>query len=219
MLNSLVTDRIGQSFPQFTIDQVTSLDPHPWSIQFESGHDDGYNPSSPKDSILRTYKNVAWADNYYRQDGLYELDVDFDGVKAQGAFNTQLDNGVLDSFGGSIYEHSDVHTWYYGTITTAPPASYDGWSGAGKDNDGEEAIPSKWYDDDNSPMPSRTTSGFNRTRIAAEDGSPGHPSSNFGAKSNLKFAASVFNGDFSYGDALFNEIPGWSVTAEIRMEI
>jgi len=59
VLNSLVTERIGYYFPECTIDQVTSLDPHPQISPNDPG-----NGADPRH--IETSANVAWADNYYQ---------------------------------------------------------------------------------------------------------------------------------------------------------
>jgi hypothetical protein len=197
VLNSLVTERFEAYLPDLTIDQVTTLDPHPAGPM----DDPGYVSSSPSaNSRVFTYDNARFADNYYQQDGSYEplLTFDFDGVRAEGAYNFQIPSSVLKSGGGSL-SHSDVHTWYYGTVTATLPSDYAGYSGATRNNDGDASFPDSWYGA--SGVPARTATGFAFSEIggANRDDLPVS-----GAKSPPGRIPSVFNGDVSYGT------PGWT---------
>jgi len=160
--------RIAKYFPTLQIDHVTSLDPHPAQLM----NDPGYNPSSPNDSFLRTYTNVAFADNYYRTDGIpiyddvYENDLDFDGVVANGAYNVKLSETLL-GLGGSLSEHSDVHSWYFGTVTSTLPTNYVGYSNASRNNDGDASFPDTWYGTDGNPA--RATGGFAYSQLRASN--------------------------------------------------
>ena len=218
VVNSLVTARLGTTpeFKNLKVDHVTSLDPHPASNLFQSlgyfqlgMNDPGYNQYSPGDSILRTYSNVQFADNYFRRDGGngiagYELDSDFNGVRATGAYNFELNEGVLDN-GGSLWEHADVHSWYYGTITESLWSGYDGYKSAGKNNDGDVSIPDNWHGQD--PENIRGAVGFAFSSVRAVATRPA-PNSEL-AKSTPVRISSVINGDFEFGDPHTNEIPGW----------
>lgn len=197
VLNSLVTERFDAYLPDLTIDQVTTLDPHPAGPM----DDPGYVSSNPSaNSRVFTYDNVRFADNYFQQDGSYEplFPPDFDGVRAEGAYNFQIPSSVLKS-GGASLSHSDVHTWYYGTVTATLPGDYAGYSGATRNNDGDASIPDSWYGA--SGVPARSATGFAFSQIggASRDGLPLS-----GAKSAASPIPSVFNGDVSYGT------PGWT---------
>jgi autotransporter-associated beta strand protein len=207
VLNSLAVKRFDQYFPGVEIDHVTSLDPHPWSMPPDPGYDE---------RRLFTYDNVRFADNYYRQDGWYENDLDFDGVPADGAYNLQLDESVLSGYeDGYSSEHSDVHAWYYGTITAPFAASYAGYAGAGRnvETTGWPAVPNPdfpetWYGTAGSGL--RGAVGFNYSRL----GDPTlRPTSMDGERidhtTGIGAVPTVFNGDFAYGDWLFDELPGW----------
>ncbi len=198
VLNSLVTERFDAYLPNRTIDQVTSLDPHPASLM----NDPGYVSNNPNEnSRLFTYDNVVFADNYYRQDFLYELDGDFNGVFAEGAYNLRIPESVL-SGAGSSFEHSDVHTWYYGTVTEPFASTYQGFSGAGRNNDGDVSFPESWYDTAN--VPPRDMAGFHFSQIGGGDRST-LPASGF--TSTAGAIESVVNGDFDLGGD--GEVPGW----------
>ncbi len=217
VLNSLVTERMAAYFPELTIDQVTSLDPHPASPMNDPGYVSTFGFGS---GSLRTFSNVHFADNYYRQDGLYEADGDFDGVVAPGAFNVKLREPTLGSggslLGGYDLEHSDVHMWYYGTITAGlngfSPSAPAGYSQNTYDG---LLIPPVFYD---SPHPSRVYNpqfpgGFDLSE------SPDHrPAVGLrGSQENpvrenpSPLVLQLFNGDFQSDYELStNTVPGWS---------
>ena len=203
VLNTLVTQRFANYF-SLLIDHVTSLDPHPARLV---GNDPFLDDDVP------TLNNVSFADNYYRVDpnGFYEeLTGDFSGVTVDGAFNLQLnesfgetsiidiDDPTLDLIGvgdgdGYAAEHSDTHLWYHGTINLSTTAS-----------DGAHLVPDEWY---GGAFEDRNAAGFSFSRIA---GRSQQPDPNDGNKSEAApIASTVFNGDFSFGDRSFNEIPGW----------
>jgi hypothetical protein len=201
MLNSLVTERLGHYFPTVSVAHVTSLDPHPASAM----NDPGYVPDDPNaNSRVFTYSNVLFADNYFRQDGLYEFDGDFNGVLADGAYNLQIPEEVLEN-GGSSFEHSDVHTWYYGTVTEPFDAGYSGYGGAGRNHDGDVSFPETWYGV--SGVPPRSATGFYFSLLGAGDRSQ-LPIT--GMSIEPTEPASIVNGDFTFGDGTFgDEVPGW----------
>jgi hypothetical protein len=201
VLNSLVTERFDHNFSELTIDHVTTLDGHPARPMNDRGYV-GDNPSA--NSRLFTYDNVRFADNYFQQDGNYEplFPPDFDGVVSNGAFNLQLPSAVLEN-GGSSLEHSDVHSWYYGTITDALSANYSGFSGATRNNDGDVSFPEGWWG--NSGVPPRSATGFAFSLEAAGDRA-GLPVS--GSKIAALEVRAVFNGDMAFA-ASGNALPGW----------
>jgi len=140
----------------------------------------------------------------------------FDGVQVAGAYNSLNSsqwNSVLAQ-GGSANEHRDVHAWYYGTITDRLTR------GEARNNDGDTSlllldngvdISESWYGNASVGMGPRDLVGYNRSRIGSRDRawSPSRPVANWGAKSPVGQVAGIFNGDFSYGDRLLNDIPGW----------
>lgn len=204
VLNSLVGERFDKYFGELTIDHVTSLDPHPAGPM----NDPGYVADNPSaNSRVFTYDNVRFADNYFQSDGAYEplFPPDFDGVTTQGAFNFQIPTPVLEN-GGAILEHSDVHSWYYGTITAPFSAGYAGFSGAGRNNDGDTTFPEAWWA--TGGVPARTATGFAFSAIGGADRSA-LPIT--GAKIAAGTLATVVDGDMSTGsDGTFSDaLPGW----------
>ncbi len=208
VLNSQTVSRFGQNFPLTTIEQVTSLDPHPASSMSDIGY---VSNNANANSRLFTYSNVGFADNYFRQDGLYELDGDFNGVIADGAFNIQIPESVL-SGGGSFFEHLDVHTWYYGTVTEPFSSSYSGFSGAGRNHDGDTSFPESWYGV--TGVPAHDNAGFAFSAIGGGDRGMLPVEYVFqGNVSPPRVSADVFNGDFEFGGSGSNDIPGWTYHA------
>ena len=126
------------------VDQVTTLDPHPLA----SG-DLGVLFNTPLDPTPTLYENVVFADNYWRWPE-YPA-----GESIAGSEDISLDDskfGILDP------PHSDVHSWYHGTIyTDGGYPTNDGLNGVGGAN-----IPNSWYLPSN---PARNNGGFFFTRI------------------------------------------------------
>jgi hypothetical protein len=202
VLNSRVAERFARDFPELMIDQVTTLDAHPASYM----NDPGYVATNPSaNSRVFTYTNVAFADNYYQSDGSYEplFTFDFDGVIANGAYNLQLPTPVLEN-GGAGLEHSDVHTWYYGTITEPFAAGYSGFSGAGRNHDGDTTFPEAWWGA--SGVPARTATGFAFSEIGGASRA-GLPTT--GVKSPVGVVETVVNGGIVHADG--DSIPGWEL--------
>ena len=201
VLNSLATERFDNQF-DVMIEQVTSLDPHPASPM----NDPGYDSNNPNfNSRLFTYDNVVFADNYFRQDGSYEpLSFDFNGVFANGAYNLQIPEAVLLGTGSSL-EHSDVHTWYYGTITAALAVDYSGANGAGRNHDGDIPFPESWYGV--SGVPAHDAIGFHFSQIG---GGSRAGLAISGTPIDADLVPPLVNGDFTLGNTLFfDELPGW----------
>ena len=127
------------------VDHITTLDPHPLTDQdlFYVFFTTQPDPSA----IL--YENVVFADNYWRTPEYPS------GQTIVGSEDISLDDskfGILDP------PHSDVHSWYHGTIYTdgGYPIN-DGLNGVGGAN-----IPDSWYTPSN---PARNGSGFAFSRI------------------------------------------------------
>lgn len=106
-------------------DHLTTLDPHP--LNNDGNNDPGFFPTDATANI--TYNTILFRDNYWQDLG---TGVDFDGEPASGAYNrqlTDLDGGYNDSVEGAIGidapYHSNVHLWYWGTIDSNTPASYN----------------------------------------------------------------------------------------------
>ena len=199
VLNSLVVERLGYYFDSFVVDQVTSLDPHP--IRLGDGAGLVYDAADPEPV---TYANVRYADNYFRQDGPYQVDGDFNGIVMPGAKNVELDEAVLANFSGHLSEHSDVHLWYTATIDVSAAVV------EGETVDAHMAA--NWwqsgvaFDADAEPASGRDSVGYARSRNGGADRSGFSVNSGSSASTTLP---RVFNGDFTYGGTLSNEIPGW----------
>lgn len=166
--------RIGFYFKDLKIEHFTSLDPHPAIFMGDhhlpsifEGFDKKWTYWTAGTSHLRLAKNVLKADNYYRQDGNYEIGNflkdkgAFDGlpVRGLGSFNRELNDELLTSkecfnYGGA---HANIATaWYFGTIDTLAIKN------------GEcSKIPAKpdWYARDFIFNETRSTTGFYYSRI------------------------------------------------------
>ena len=101
LVNAAVAERFAHYFPTLMIDHVTTLDPHP-AIPM---NDPWLDRIQPNESLVPTIINVQYADNYYRQDAGttsdagYELDLDFNGVRVNGATNLKLKEEILTGSG------------------------------------------------------------------------------------------------------------------------
>ena len=134
------------------VDQVTTLDPHPLTT---------VDPQAPApalpvlDSTVNEYDNVVFADNYFEDSNLlYPLVPVPDGESIAGALNF----GPLSLPGGNpnfplgFGDHSDVHTWYNGTVET------------GTNTDGSATFdPTAWYDGNGL---NRDLTGYYYSRVA-----------------------------------------------------
>lgn len=196
VVNTMAVSRLDFFFPQFPISQFTTLDPHPSTLHDDPGHD-----SDPRK--LRIPDNIVWADNYYRSDGVYELDNDFDGVPVGGAFNLRLTESAL-SGAGHLQEHSDVHLWYLATIDDEAEEvegysideDFDAWWKSGVAFDSTVEADS-----------GRDSIGYSRSRLGgAEFLVDQMDRSQLLA---LEGPETVFNGHFEFGAELSNQIPGW----------
>ena len=197
VVNSLAASRLNYYFPELEISQFTTLDPHPSTIH----RDPGYDADPPE---LRIPDNVVWADNYYREDGAYELDNDFNGVQVPGAFNLQLDEDVLQG-AGHLQEHSDAHLWYLATIKE-DAQEVEGYS-LDDDNFNDWWTSGQGFPAADEDASGRENVGFARSRIGGSTLRTDQMNRNL-LQSAVK-PALVFNGDFELGAELTNEIPGW----------
>lgn len=125
------------------VEQVTTLDPHSVTALWAN------------DLVPVTYSNVIFADNYYRTGSLDPLVPD--GTYVAGAAGSReplpdaqdLSNTIK---GGDCNEHSQVHTYYHGTIPLSPVAT---------DGDGCNIHP-LWYQESTA----REKTGYNFSRYA-----------------------------------------------------
>jgi len=122
------------------VDHLTTLDPHPL-VYPDAGiiRDGPIEPDRifPPDPPVRLYDNVVFADNYWREDPNWVAwtlgSLDFNGQSISSTHDFELNESILSGL-GSLTEHSDVHTWYYGTV--GPPYP---------ELDGEIYISDDWY--------------------------------------------------------------------------
>ena len=199
VVNTHAVQRIDHHFPDVTVDHFTTLDPHPARGPLNSIDDYG---SSIKKLILPD--NVAYADNFYRQDPLYEIDLDFNGVEVPGAVNLELNERAL-ALAGSPIEHSDVPTWYLATIATQA----DEVNGQKVTRWGfrDWWISGKGFDETIEPLSGRALVGYANSRVGGR-ARPMHLMDH--AQFTYDTApASVFNGNFEYGLTGVNHIAGW----------
>jgi hypothetical protein len=110
------------------VDQLTTIDPHPLN---NDGNDD--SPISVIDAPAQyTYANILFADNYWENLGdAYPSDLDPHGEPVAGAYQRQLTSlsggypPVEFDFFDDYEYHSNTHLWYFGTMDTNTPVSYD----------------------------------------------------------------------------------------------
>jgi hypothetical protein len=182
VVNSDCVERLAAA--DLRVDQVTTLDPHP----VDGTLDFPLDAADWGDHTPNVWNNVAVADNYWRADGGGLLHAgDFDGIPIGADLDLDLGaaiEGPLDL--DPVFEHTEVHAWYHGTVDLA----------AGDDGDGTaiDAEPlTKWYGDGG--VPPRASGGFHLSAIA---GGPRPPAGPGLAPSHD--ALEVFNGDFESVD-------------------
>lgn len=204
------------------VDHVTMIDPHPVNGTLD---DEQALPIPPDfgDSVPQVWTNVAFADDYYRDDGgsdgavnrIHSLD--FDGTRVPDAdvkvdLDCQIsDLGVtsesndLDADLADIndlaldHEHVKSHAWYYGTILV----------GAADDRAGTDIDPSgdvPWYYDavDHDCVPAADATGYGYALIGDDEtrpaaGSRAKPGRGGGPDAQYHRTI-VYNGDFEIVD-------------------
>ncbi|GAB6147321.1 hypothetical protein JCM12294_47680 [Desulfocicer niacini] len=127
------------------IDQVTFLDPHPIDLTSAEVY---WQDDWGDNGGLIVPGNVIFADNYYRYEGYFSGTTGFqpDGESVEGALEIRLDEGYFENLGGygwPTYEHSDVHAWYRGTISTSDSFLLNG--GVFLEQDAGFRVTSDWY--------------------------------------------------------------------------
>ena len=202
---------------------LTTLDPHPWDSEEgdcigEGGgdaHDYDVNSDNiqaetgepgqgPVPQAVVCWQNVGYADNYHQgycgdshllPNGLHS----FVGLNVNDRANVDLDNVWTDK-NPLIYDHREVHAWYYGTV--AHQAQDDG--------DGVDILVGYYPDDEN------LTFGFN---IGRNFGPPNledfhvSPGARIAVSEDATlWAGKVFNGEFEHQNSpSTNDVPGWSL--------
>lgn len=197
LLNSEVVRRLAHEFPDVKVDHVTFLDPH---------RAEGYGDPQPL-----VYRNVSWADNFWRQDA---DPADFDGQPVQGAWNLELSESALGGIPfvndpGHLLEHSDTHLWYRATIDPATGSLFlngndDFQTSVGQSHGWWEA--GRGYSSEIEPASDREFVGYAYSRLGGK-ARPDRPEWNLVPES----VPTVFNGDFESRRLLGStiEIPGW----------
>jgi len=147
VVNSDCVERLAAA--GIPIDQVTTLDAHP----VDGTLDYPLNSVDWGDNTPRVWSNVDFADNYWRADGGgVPYASDFDGISLPADVDLDLgDNieGPLDV--DPVFEHTEVHAWYYGTVDLL----------ADDDNDGtaiDDELFTDWYG--SAGTPDRDLTGF-----------------------------------------------------------
>jgi len=96
------------------VDHLTTLDPHPLN-------NDGFTLDhfvySAVDAPCHTYQNVLFHDNYWEN-----LEFAIYGEPVAGAYIRNL-TSLNGGYSGASSKHSNVHLWYFGTISLVTPTS------------------------------------------------------------------------------------------------
>lgn len=130
------------------VDQTTTLDPHP----VDGTLDFPLDLADWLDRAPVTWNNVAFADNYWRMDGGGIWAADFDGMSIAADVDLDLADaieGLLDV--DPVFEHTEVHAWYHGTVDLT----------ASNDGDGttiDDELVTDWWGDGG--VPQRDATGY-----------------------------------------------------------
>jgi hypothetical protein len=212
ILLNMLAHQIGFYLPDVAIEQFTLLDAHP-AVAMNDCQVAGIVGDCPPDKnyfeddiYLVLPQNIQRADNYFRQDGLYE-DIfsyktfgAYDGiaVKGLGKWNGKLNDSTLTlgstKLGGS---HAILATrWYYGTVD---------W-----ENIYQHSIHPSWYEADkkHTAMHPRHQTGYYFTRLG------GGQLPDLIAKNDkmpiIQPKQYIFNGDFGIQRVVWKGlIPAW----------
>jgi hypothetical protein len=130
------------------VDQTTTLDPHP----VDGTLDFPLDLADWLDRAPVTWNNVAFADNYWRADGGGVRAADFDGMSIVADVDLDLGDaieGLLDV--DPVFEHTEVHSWYHGTVDLDAVDDGDG-------TDIDDELFSDWWEDGG--VPERNATGY-----------------------------------------------------------
>ena len=126
------------------VDQSTTLDPHPVDGTLE--------PVDWLDHSPVTWNNVEFTDNYWRADGDGIWAADFDGISIVADIDLDLGDAIEGPFDvDPVFEHTEVHAWYHGTVDL----------GATDDDDGtniDDEIFTDWWG--GGGVPQRNVTGY-----------------------------------------------------------
>jgi len=167
-----------------TVDQVTTLDPHP----VDGSLDYPLDAADWGDHTPTVWTHVDFADNYWRADGGGVVHAsDFDGIPIAADVDLDLGPAIEGAFDvDPVFEHAEVHAWYHGTIDLAAEDDGDGTA------IDAEAFTS-WYGDGD--VPARASGGFHLSAIGGGPRPPSVPGA-VPAHDPLE----VLNGDFETVD-------------------
>jgi hypothetical protein len=178
VVNSDCVERLAAA--GIAVDQVTSLDPHPvdGTLDFPLDLAD-WGDRSPV-----TWTNVDFADNYWRADGGgIPWASDFDGIPIGADTDLDLGAAIEGAFDvDPLFEHTEVHAWYHGTVDLA----------ANDDGDGtpiDDELFTDWYG--RGGIPGRSATGF----YFSEIGQGARPAQQPGSTPSWS-TFSIYNGDF-----------------------
>jgi len=121
VVNSDCVERLAAT--GFPVDQVTTLDPHPVDGRLDFPLDF----ANWLDRAPVTWSNVAFSDNYWRADGGGLWAADFDGMSIVADVDLDLGDaieGLLDV--DPVFEHTEIHAWYHGTVDLTANDDDDG---------------------------------------------------------------------------------------------
>lgn len=146
VVNSDCAERLAAA--GIPIDQVTALDPHP----VDGTLDYPLSLADWGDRAPVTWTGVDFTDNYWRADGGGLGAADFDGMSLPVDVDLDL-GGAIEGFldVDPIFEHTEVHAWYFGTIDLT---ANDDNAGTSIDNE----LFTDWWDD--AGVPARDLTGF-----------------------------------------------------------
>jgi hypothetical protein len=183
VVNSDCVERLAAA--GIAVDQVTSLDPHPVDGTLDYPLDlADWGDRSP---VIWTH--VDFADNYWRADGDgFPWASDFDGIPVGADVDLDLGDAIEGAFDvDPVFEHSEVHAWYHGTVDL----------GANDDGDGisiDNELFTDWYG--SGGFPARNATGFHFSAIA-QGTRPAQQPGSLPAWSIF----SIYNGDFEIADS------------------
>jgi len=160
------------------VDQVTTLDPHP----VDGTLDFPLDLADWLDRSPITWNNVAFADNYWRADGGGARAADFDGMSIVADLDLDLGDaieGLLDV--DPVFEHTEVHAWYHGTVDLSASDDDDG-------TDIDDEFFSNWW---GGGVPQRNETGYYYSDLVGGSRPPPVP----GAAPSWS-PLSIYNGSF-----------------------
>jgi hypothetical protein len=146
VVNSDCVERLAAG--GFAVDQVTTLDPHP----VDGTLDFPLDLADWLDRAPITWNNVAFSDNYWRADGGGIWAADFDGMSLVADVDLDLGDAIEGLFDvDPVFEHTEIHAWYYGTVDLTANDDDDG-------TDIDDELFSSWWG--SGGVPQRNATGY-----------------------------------------------------------